>query len=661
MPSSHDSPNPELLHPRRSPPSGRRARPPGGWRLLRALLGLALVFSVLGLAACNKIFGEFHVDTDSASDAPCGVGMHRCLEAELWAVRCCESGLEGRESLPVGGPLQRQPRRMPDLRTGRRAVQRRSGAKSAQRTGPAGTTSNNACRSMCAEDLRLSAPRDVRHARRGRISVRSGIRRPGSAIQRAREVCGQALGRARHLRERRLVRRSRQTVDGASRKASTANAKNLSAPRRASSAVREPPCSAALNSWTCGIQWARAPRQRRASTSRPRPTPLVAAALTGCIAPCGPPLSYRCEGQQAFQCNETQSGEDPIEPPCPEGESCDVETGGCRKCTTGELRCNVATLETCDSNYEWVIVEQCATPALCSVSHRHGYRGNAGRVFGAGLRPHRFACDEAILMGCNTDQTQMIAGGNLRLEPALQRHRRSLRTPAVRDGRGCSSAPLRIPCAAASMVAPAGRPSSSARRAASATPTQSLGGNCLTECPDPPLQCVGNVRRVCSDSTGVALWTVDRTCSTPELCQCVLDGTCAERRRTANAGNRSAAGACPTSTARSHAPGVHSGARWLVHPAELRLCRPVPVDGDGDGGACLACPLAGEVQCYNGNRPVTHAATISANGSTHRTAAMAASTTAPTTPARSVVAGRASLWQRRRPQRLRERSADPRR
>lgn len=247
--------------------------------------------------------------------------------------------------------------------------------------------------------------------------------------------------------------------------------------------------------------------------------PADAATITQCPSACGPPGSYRCDGQDILRCRDDQTAEDVLAT-CPEGRSCDPLTGTCRgPCSTGEYRCNGAALEKCGNDEEWALVEQCATHALCS------------EVTGECLVPlcaaDTYECDQNMLLRCNADQNGFVVADacaseylcnalDQRCDPPVCPQDDYQECTADNSLRRCTNGRSEWEtvetCAEGSFC--------------NADP--SAGANCLTECPDFPYQCIGNVLRGCSDDAGVATWTDVETCATAALCQAGLTlGACA--------------------------------------------------------------------------------------------------------------------------------------
>src|SRR5690606_15074248 len=136
-----------------------------------------------------------------------------------------------------------------------------------------------------------------------------------------------------------------------------------------------------------------------------------------------------------------------------------------------------------------------------------------------------FRCDAERLLRCNDDRTAWVEAAVCASEELCDEASERCRTPICADDGifSCTGSNVRQVCANGQTEwleverCPAGTTCN----------TDPAGGpNCLSECPDPPYDCFGAVRRVCDDSSGVATWTPERTCNTVELCQCALNDTC---------------------------------------------------------------------------------------------------------------------------------------
>ncbi|HEY6725884.1 MAG TPA: hypothetical protein VI197_17745 [Polyangiaceae bacterium] len=604
MSRSQDALNPEPSARPREPRGGRGGgtQPaPAGWRLARVLLGLALVFGVLTAQGCHKIFGDFSVEP--APDAgDCVSGTHRCVDEFLVA---CDDGAWGAAQ--------------PCL-TADRCDSANGGCRVCQ---PGAGRCNEAWREVCSEDgtawepaeecrsaetcdsLACLCPKDPSAncdpCPEGEVRCQAADASNPLAMSNVLAQCTGGVWQTLAACTNEVL--CQRTVDIAMSDPGSFEGKCVMAECETPGALgcdgnilRR--CAQSQQMWNqvdvCETAEVCA---HIVSTTT---DPLVAATLTECVAPCSPAGGYRCDGQVVMQCRQDQTGEDPLLT-CPENESCDVETGGCRRCTPGEFRCNVATLETCAEDYTWVFVRECETRALCSVTTDSGTGAMQGECLEPSCEAGTFACEGATLLTCNLDRT------------AMEPHTQCGSSTLCNDTDGRCETPVcavdgSLECTAGNTLrrcvdgrsrwetveeCPVGTTCSS---------DPSLTDPCLTECPANPVQCVGNVRRVCSDATGAAIWTVQRTCNTAALCQCALNGNCAQYNSDSTCGEP-VCGAnlddvqCNGAWLQACAPGRDQWVDQMDCESE-DLCS---VDATGNIGACLACPVAGEVQCYNSN------------------------------------------------------------
>ncbi|HEU5073483.1 MAG TPA: hypothetical protein VFU02_04910, partial [Polyangiaceae bacterium] len=474
------------------------------------LLGLALVVGVLAAQGCHKIFGDFSID-DQTTGGECLSGTHRCVDEFLVA---CDDGAWG----------DAQP-----CLTADRCDSSAGGCRVCQ---PGSGRCNEAWREVCSEDGTAWEPaEECRSAETCDSLTCLCPKDPNANCDPCPEgeVRCQAADAANPLAMSNVLAQ----CEGGVWKVLEACTNEVLCDRTVDIAMTDPAsfqgacvvpecdppgalgcdgnilrrCAQSQQMWNqvdvC--ETAEVCALIVATTTDPN----IAATLTECVAPCSPAGSYRCEGQTVLQCLPDQTAEVEILT-CPGDESCDVETGGCRKCTPGEFRCNAEALETCDEAYEWQLVQECATDALCSVSTDEVGGAMQGECLDPSCGPGDFACEGATLLTCNMDRTEMVVDQECgssslcnetdgRCDDAVCDVDGSIECTADNALRRCVDGRSRW---VIETECPAGTTCSN---------DPSLTDPCLTECPDSPYQCVGNVRRVCSDATGVATWTVDRT------------------------------------------------------------------------------------------------------------------------------------------------------
>lgn len=602
MSRSHDALNPEPSARSREPRGASKPSrgTPAGWRLTRILLGLALVFGVLTAQGCHKIFGDFSVEPLPAT-GDCVSGTHRCVDEFLVA---CNNGAWG----------SAQP-----CLTADRCDSTAGGCRVCT---PGSGRCNEAWREICSEDgttwepaeecrnaetcdpLACLCPKDPNATcdpcPEGEVRCQAADASNPLAMSNVLAQCTNGVWQVLQActnevlcqRSVDIAMSDPDSFEGKCVEVACDNPGELSCD---GNILRR--CAQSQQMWNqvdvC--ETAEVCAHIVATTT----DPIVKATLTECVAPCGPPGGYRCDGQVVLQCKPDQTGEIELLT-CPDNESCDVETGGCRRCVPGEFRCNIANLETCDEAYNWVLVESCATRALCSVTTDAG-GAMQGECVEPSCDPGDFACDGPMLLRCNADRTAMVEDEECGSSTLCNEVDGRCDTPvcAVDGMLECTAGNTLRRCVDGRSrwetveQCPLGTTCSS---------DPSLSNPCLTECPDNPVQCVGNVRRVCSDATGAAVWTVQRTCNTAALCQCAINGNCA-RYNSDNTCGEPVCGAnladvqCNGSWLQACAPGRDQWVNQLNCGSE-DLCT---VDSAGDVGACLACPVAGEVQCYNSN------------------------------------------------------------
>jgi len=568
---------------------------------MHVLLGLALVFGVLGVQGCHKIFGSFDIETKSAPGV-CVNGTHRCNEEFLLA--CDDGDWEGEQVCSTADRCN-------------------SGAGACRICEPNAARCNGAWREICSTDgsewvqeeecrsagtcdsLACLCPLDPNAyceptCPEGEVRCQASDPGNPAAPSNVLAQCGGTGWEEIDTCDTEVL--CDRTVDIA-----------MSDPGSFTGACMEPECNVPgelscngniLRRCAQGQQmWNQVDVCETAQVCElvvANTDAAMAATLADCVAPCSPAGSFRCDGQNVLQCSQDQTSE-VVTTTCMDNETCDVDTGGCRKCIPGELRCNAASLETCNDTYEWVLVEECATRALCSVTTDAGSGAMSGECLDPNCDAGDFACEGASLLTCNTDRTELVFDEECGSSSLCNDVDGRCDDPvcAVDGSLECTADNVLQRCVDGRSrwdvvtECPVGTTCSN-------DPT--LADPCLTECPETPVQCVGNVRRVCNDVTGVAIWTVERTCNSPELCQCALNGNCSAY----NADNTCGEPVCGANLAdyncndawlQSCATGRD---RWVdqMNCGSASLCS---VDTDGNNGACLACPVAGEVQCYNSN------------------------------------------------------------
>jgi len=247
-----------------------------------------------------------------------------------------------------------------------------------------------------------------------------------------------------------------------------------------------------------------------------------------CVPPvCVPADSYQCTGPVLERCRPDLTGWDQIDT-CVDPYQCNTNQRACTgPCTPGDLQCSGAALEYCTDAQVWAHSEDCVNASLCAVAPNPDtglFEG--GCVDPVCDTPGEFQCNGAVLQRCYPDQTAW---------EDIESCRSSALCNAI-DARcdpiGCEPAgglqcnpenPSELRRCPEDLVM---WESVTVCASTEACNTDPNGPSCVSQCPDPPVQCNGAVNELCSGITGQPVWTGQATCRTPELCQCGIDGTC---------------------------------------------------------------------------------------------------------------------------------------